>query len=702
MDTIRYPLKSVCSAVLKIVKKAEQQRDKEFGQYARETEGFFDAEHNFMWRQEYAQNEQQGFLRGGEGVNLPTFMLQINKINDAVDHYGPALIHQYPVHDVVVNNYADVDIELLVEQGDPEAGQMASQLEQADMYGDLIRENTARVSARYLDWLQVETNKMAHSRRAVTDMIVSGIGLLYHEFASHGDYMCPRSRFIHWSQYNKDPDAKTPEDVEWISITWCSPVNRVEEKFGLAPGTIKGNRQSSQTAATASGRAQRTQNRKGESYDLIEYTEWYSKNGCGQRLKDVKINDEGIKGLLESFGDYCYLAVAEDVPFPLNLPTEAIATESDDELLDRAGWPVPYHIDTGTNEDWPVSEFYFKCNPKSKWPVSLFKPLIGPIRFVNWCLSWLADKAAASSVEYIGVLKGIADSMQEQLAEQTGPFRYIKVDSTFGSKISDLVSFIGKPQFDGALMEMAQTMMNIIDKGSGLTEIMYGMSSRQMRSAKEAEVMGENATIRLDDLAEKADAWMSLAAKKEWLTAVFLSEPEEIAKAIGPKAGVFFERYIAVAPFESAARDYSYRIVAGSARKPNKQQRLTSLNSFAQVGMPMMQELLQLGIPDPYNAFIEEWAKASDVKDFEKFTIDSERLQQAIQARQQQQEQPEQADPESEDRNQQRLRQREEVHAQRMQHSAESAQISELKTIQDMINDQRKQQIEFAKQLAGA
>jgi hypothetical protein len=251
------------------------------------------------------------------------------------------------------------------------------------------------------------------------------------------------------------------------------------------------------------------------------------------------------------------------------------------------------------------------------------------------------------------VLKAAADDIQEQLATQRGPVQLIKIDSQFGTRIDQVISLLGKPGFDHSVWTMVSAVMENIEKGSGVTEILYGQTSRQMRSSAEAQMLGGNASIRPDDMSSKSDDWYSLAAKKEWQAAVWLLTPEDMMPVLGEAGAWVFENRIAVEEFATIASDYTYRLVAGSARAPNKAARLDSLLKFSQTAMPMWSMLIEKRIPDPYNAFIEECAKALEIEDYERFVIRTEILQQIIQQEREAAQQQAQQDVEAENQRRQ-------------------------------------------------
>jgi len=64
--------------------------------------------------------------------------------------------------------------------------------------------------------------------------------------------------------------------------------------------------------------------------------------------------------------------------------------------------------------------------------------------------------------------------------------------------------------------------------------------------------------------------------------------------------------------FENVVREYSYRVQAGSARKPNKNNRIRALNEWGQSALPVIQAFAMQGMVEPWNAYVNEIAKAMD------------------------------------------------------------------------------------------
>jgi hypothetical protein len=71
---------------------------------------------------------------------------------------------------------------------------------------------------------------------------------------------------------------------------------------------------------------------------------------------------------------------------------------------------------------------------------------------------------------------------------------------------------------------------------------------------------------------------------------------------------------------DSIVRDYSYRVEAGSVRKPNVATKIENINNAMQVMMPTATSLLQAGRPEIFNALIADWGAAMSI-DVTKYVV---------------------------------------------------------------------------------
>ena len=69
---------------------------------------------------------------------------------------------------------------------------------------------------------------------------------------------------------------------------------------------------------------------------------------------------------------------------------------------------------------------------------------------------------------------------------------------------------------------------------------------------------------------------------------------------------------------DAIVREYSYRVEAGSVKKPNVATKIENLNNFMQIAMPVAQGLMQAGKPEVFNGLLTKWGEANqmDVSEF--------------------------------------------------------------------------------------
>lgn len=612
---VSFPEKQICEAWLQKIKLALQKKDAEFGQFARECAKFFDGPPDWMWKEEQTMQKDRGWL--AQGASLPNFRIQLNKPFEAVSRFGPALFHQYP--HVLVNPRARPEVlpeAMGINVADPYAME-AYQQQQAMKQGEFnVRRTHANIGQFYLNTLQQVTNKKFHVRTGITDAMVRGMGLVHTKlFSPLGtESRYPRSEFINEEDFVKDSDACRYEDVQWVAVRCVAPKNKVAEEYGLSEDDLKGHFQSHEAQATQRGKREAKNNKSDNaSFDLVEYWEIYSKNGFGDKLTTFSGKKDTV-GDYSVFGPFCYLVVAKGVPFPLNLPPWA-HDEEPEQLLKRVAWPIPFWAPPLC--DWPVSELGFYQKGGSIYPVPMFKPLIGPIRFVNWCLSFLADKCASAGTDYVVALKAAGEEIKKQLETGVGPYKLLElpqeVVAAAGGDVNKLVSMLQAPNFHVGLWQMVSEMIELIDRMSGLNELLAGMTSTQMRSAEEASIKQANTQIIPDDMAQRVEDWLTLQMKKEMLTAQWLLDAQDMAPVIGEEAAMVWEQQMATQDASQIISDFEYTIEAGSARKPNIANKQRAISEFMQANGAMLQELAMNGMPGPLNAALTIWGDVNQM-----------------------------------------------------------------------------------------
>jgi hypothetical protein len=321
-------------------------------------------------------------------------------------------------------------------------------------------------------------------------------------------------------------------------------------------------------------------------------------------------------------GPNCYIVVAEGVEFPLNVPPAMLQEPVDDSgvpqaMFMAAQWPIPFWAEPN---GWPFTLLAWHGQPGYSWPVSIIKPGIGELRFINWAMSFLATRIATSSQTLVGVAKAADPDIKAKILDNKSEngFNVVEISEAIGRSVNDVISVFQMPGVSQDMYNIISEVTNLFDRRVGLTELIYGMTRAQFRSAAEANVKAEQISVRPDDYANTLEDALSEVARKEALLARWMVYPQDVAPLLGPMAAQAWQMHVQNEDPESIVREYAYRVEAGSARKPNIATKTENLNNFMQVIMPVAQGLLQAGRPELFNGVMAQWGKVNqmDVSEF--------------------------------------------------------------------------------------
>jgi hypothetical protein len=601
-----HPLLPIVTAWFGKIENAKLDKQDKFGKYADEGQRFFAGGNDSMWGKKNREGNQ-GWMAKGRQISLPTFQININKIFECVALFGPVLYHKNP--NALCTPTVRPEIPAIV-LGLVGTDQAKTQYEQLMFNEDVEKQRRTalgELNQCYLNWLQEETDKKTHARRGITETIVKGMGVLWTEaHQPHGSSITyPRSVYDSVNNLLLDPDAENWEDITWCARKRTSSSDALAAKYGLDPTYLR--RKDKQT------------------HDLITYYEIYSKAGFGHKLKTPDGSDLRQNDYIDydMFGPFCHLVLVKGVPFPLNLPPnvlpnamtalmppEAQQAQADEAFM-RAQWPIPFWEESGA---WPFSPLWFHVDSDGIWPIALVRSALGEIKWVNWAISFLADKIAVGSRTLVGCMEAAAQDIQDALIKSEGPYALVKLKELFGGKkIDDVLSFKDPPAVSDGIWTMVSAMMELIDKRLGTSELLYGMTRTSFRSATEANVKNEQTAVRPDDMASQVEDWLSAVLRKEAFAAHWLTKVEDVQPVLGQLGAYVWETQWLPLPSEAVVRDYSFRIEAGTARKPNKNNRIAQLEDFGRVAAPLLQKFAEMGVMRPWNAFMKDIGKAMDV-----------------------------------------------------------------------------------------
>jgi len=581
-----HPLAYLCERWLAKIEAAKGLKKERFQVYADEAYDFFNgpALHMFDKFRDQLASERKGLL--GEQINMPTFKMTVNRVFEAVALYGPALIQDYP----------QVNVEPVRRPWIP----------QDDPY-EAAKFRCAGYKKFLADWIQVEGDKKSEARMVITEAIVKGMGVMWTDMYQPpgSSFAYPKSSFVSVDRLFVDPDATHKSGIQWVALKHVEPAHVVETKFGLKPGSLKqhAHKQSTMGQTQTFGN-QEAKRGFGQSYDLVEYYDIYSKAGFGNKLQHTSTSFVPEIDT-DQFGDFCRIVVATGVPYPLNLAPDSPAFE---DPLSAVHWQIPFWMDGG----WPYEELSFIQDPNSVWPVGICKNGIGYLKFINWCLSFLADRIAASANVYMAMQKHAAKDIKDQLLGQHSPVKIIELEQAAGRNINEIISILSSPAPEYETWKMIEEAGERFDKSTGLTDIMYAASGG-MRTATEANVKQRMSSIRPDDMAATTADFLSKVAKREIQALCWTARPEWLNYHLGEEAAYDFFEYISTSPPDAVVREFNYRVASESVRRPNKASKRKDMVELTQQLIPGINLFLQMGMTGPWNALTMALADAYDL-----------------------------------------------------------------------------------------
>lgn len=615
------PLRQVVETWVKKLKAADEYK-KPFNEDAKEASNFYDGDHNWMWKDAYARGER-GY---NSSIAPPSFRMQLNRVFELCEIFCSVIYHRNPTRTVTVLKHPDIPLEELGIDGPAGPGDMATdpqrmvaqQVMEEERAGR-ERETTAKLIEAYLAWTPVELDLKKHAKRVVNEAMIKGMGVFWTELvgldtsAREGEQPIKMVGSFYDTVDNLllDPDWDCIDDIRWCARKCVRPMQEVADTYGIP---IEDLRKHCEGGSSRLSKEPRGKKKIEKTNQLVTFYKIWSKTGAGDRFKDSPKENRGV---FDGLGRYVYMVICEGVPYPLNLPPSILEAEVDTELglpqevLTRAAWPIPFYADPN---GWPFTPLAFHWKPGYTWPVSHIRPAIGELRLLNWCFSFLATRIATSCETMVAVTKAADQDIKDQiLAPSEGGFKIIEISELLGRRVEDVLSVFQFPQVTKDLWDIISAIIDQFAQRTGLTELVHGYTRSMFRSAAEAQIKQENISVRPDNMANELEDCMSLLARREALAARWLLEPQDLAPIIGETGAFAWSRNVMSMDIGQLTRDFLYRVEAGSARKPNKATRVEQMQMAVQTMAPILSQLAGMGVVDPFNALMKDWADSLDI-----------------------------------------------------------------------------------------
>lgn len=609
-------LQPLCRAWIGILQKAHDIKRETFGKDADECRRFLDGPYDWMYTGEHDGGAFK--LVGQDNIPRPSFRMTANKVADVVQLYGPALYSRNPHRTVSPKVLSELPFDLMVPPGAPPdhplIAQRIEQIRFMDERKQRVREATAGVLEDLLNVTPNELDLEWHSRQAIDEALVTGLGLMWIE-----PFRPPNSPMLFIGSFYDtcdnlliDPDMETWKNALWIARRCIEPRHKVEKKYGLKKGSLRGTLESSKMqGVTESSTSYDYFRKRGETTDLCVYWKIYSRMGIGHHLnQNFDRRMAATSSTLEKLGDHCFLVVSDEYPEFLNLHS-GTAKLSIEGVREAIAWPTPFWKDP--TDPWPCSRFVFHENARRPWPSSHVKFALGELKFMNWTLSFLADKVKNTSRDFLAIAKGVSEELKDAVLSGKD-LTLLDVEKSMGS-IDQVVQFLQHPPFNKDILQVFEMMRSEWEQRTGLSMLMYGESSRQMRSSAEAQYKSGQMRVRPDDMARKVEEAATLTARKEMIAAYWHYRPEHVLPMLGEERTQLYIQTVMSQSLDTIVHELDVRIEAGSIRKPNREREIANANTGVQVWQGVLTTYAQMtGDFGPINWLANKWAKANDME----------------------------------------------------------------------------------------
>ena len=317
--------------------------------------------------------------------------------------------------------------------------------------------------------------------------------------------------------------------------------------------------------------------------------------------------------------------IADGCPWPLNLPPEEEridgAEYTEEEVFNMTRWPIPFYEDS---DGWPFSHLDFYPLAKSVWPMAHLKPVLSLLMFLNWGYSLLMGRIRYSS----RTLLFVADHLNAEIVDQIENGGDLSIIRYKEGLLKELGEVIKQWQHEPVPIELYNILDRVsreFDRASGLTDLVYGQSGTQIRSATEAQARQAATNVRPEAMADCVEEWQTSVARKEAMMLRWRMVPEAVSSLVGETAqspggvgviGDLWGRFCHVPldyrnpdTIERVVREFEVTIAAGSARKPNLERDQVNLDQAGQTLIPVFdRQYQQTGDPTGFNAYMRKWA----------------------------------------------------------------------------------------------
>lgn len=589
---------------------AAHESKRRFQEIADKCDQFFRGETRFMWEDAFRSKHLPGIAK-------PSIMFTLNKAFELVAIFGPTLFWQYPGRQVSTHRGVD-PLAVAAALGIPEDDPLVAEIARESNDRIAIARVRNAVAEIYLNWSQSQQPPNGLHREGelcITEGLVKGRACGWTQDYSFpgSDEKFTGSFYDSVDNFFIDPDCTDPElrTATWIARKHCTPAWELERTFDLPKDTLRGYAETqSEEASSRSSRDTGNQN----TNDLVIWYEIWSRGGIGSKMRDSESN--AGESIDRAVGDFVYLCLVPSAPMIISAQPNQVFRANQQKMRELFSWRTanygsPWEI--WRDGQWPVCLLDFYPVPNSAWPLAPMAPGLGELIAMSVLMVAYCESAWEGRKQLIAVANNAADAIRVAL-KSCNATEIVDVNKLAGEKsIRDVVSILERPSTKNDILNAIQLLAESFDKRTGLSEILYAMSSRQIRVAADANTRQENASIRPEQMARKVAAWMSRLAANELSLAADVVSARSLTPLLGPIGAAMWRQHIETVDTQSLMREMICLVEATDVMRPNREKSLANLQALSQYVLPPFQRYAEAtGDSRPLNGFLQSIAEAMD------------------------------------------------------------------------------------------
>jgi hypothetical protein len=483
----------------------------------------------------------------------------------------------------------------------------------------------------FLNWTPTQFDLRGEGRKAATEALVKGRGVVWHEMFYTAYGPTPGSFYDSVDGLLVDPDCEhTLRDAAWIARRRRRSVWQVAEEFGIPAEQLRGMYKShlQRSAEDASGWEEFQHDEETQpdapmgtrgSGDVMEYWEVYTRGvGLGQKYPQASEELRTLGSATETLGDNLYLAIAPGARWPLNLHPGIMAVpDASSAITDSLRWPVPFF--ENRENPWPMTPLDFYPGTDCPWPSAPLEPAIPLQVFLDLGYGWLMGSMGTRMRQLICTSDSLEAAFREAIATGSD-LEIVGMKGQVGQAIKDLFAVVELPAVKTDLYNVLTMVEHAFRMCMGTDSLLYGGGGdTQIRSSAEVQIRQGNLMNRPEDMAECAERWQSDIARAEGFMTRCMVSPQSVAPLFGedrmgmdamgqPAMGPLTQMWAMLinAMPDRAAMELAYTIEAGSGRRKNKQKQQADAQMLSQVlFQPLLGFAQATGMVQPVNALID-------------------------------------------------------------------------------------------------